>query len=233
MSTGSWDEPEPADLEILPTNCSLARWKPCSTTLTFQGQMVQRTAAMTAFVRVDSSLRLRRALLRNHLKRCHYWRRLALEDPLEDRCAQRTELGWQDVGASACSWHVSGSLQSRSLKTSLRRRGTSLHLQLRAGTHAVGRGIWTTVGTQFTDLTVQRPPSEDLSDEDMPDLATPPVEPVPEETVPQSRDLPTPSQQPREQPPPSTPPRPVPQPEREASSTSADDCRTWCRGEFA
>ena len=54
LSTSARDEPEPADLEILPTNCSLARWKPCSTTLTFPGEMAQRTTAMTAFVRVDS-----------------------------------------------------------------------------------------------------------------------------------------------------------------------------------
>ena len=70
--------------------------------------------------------------------------------------------------------------------------------------------------TQFTDLTLQRQPAEDLSDEEMPDLATPPVEAVPQETVPQPRDPPsTPPQQP---PPPSTP---VPLPQREASPTSA------------
>lgn len=53
------------------------------TDTTFAGHMAQRTAAMTAFVKADSSLRLRRALLRKHTamkgelavgQRCYYWR---------------------------------------------------------------------------------------------------------------------------------------------------------------
>ena len=70
----------------------------------------------------------------------------------------------------------------------------------------------TTGATQFTDLTSQRPPSEDVSDEEVPDPRTPSAGPVPEEKVP------TPSQQATQ---PSTP-RPIRLPECEAFPVSVD-----------
>ena len=81
---GAWDEPEQ---QTWKDKLSLVSLDVMLNHTTFPGQMAQRTAAMTAFVKAGSSLRLRRALLRKHSK-------LSVEHAL----GQRSDY-WREAGA--------------------------------------------------------------------------------------------------------------------------------------